>query len=338
MFRGFRLLAATAGFIVLVTGAAYAQDAVGAGAPFPRAVFTKWTEMAVAGAGVTVTYDPSGAGPAHSKLLAREIDFSVSGLPLPEEIKALGDLIQFPYLVGGVVCVVNVPGIESNQFRLNGAVLALIYTGQIKNWNDPLIAAINPGANLPDLGIRPLSQRDFFGPTYGFTQYIMNVNADWREKFGPFIKKRWAVGSTVDSGDAMRETIRVLPGSIGYMDYNTAITTKATTVLLLNPAGQYVAPTQAGFAAASANADWSGSKDLVVPLFSRPGEASWPMSQTSYVQMPRKPRDRARGEAVRKFFDFVFTSGGQAATETNFVPLPAAAQARVRSLLNELGS
>ena len=121
------------------------------------------------------------------------------------------------------------------------------------------------------------------------------------------------------------------------MDYNTALTTKAATVLLLNPAGQYVAPGQSGFEAASSAADWSSAKDLVVPLYSRPGEASWPMSQTSYVQMPRVPRDKEHGVAVRKFFNFVFSSGGRAATETNFVPLPAAAQARVRPLLGEPG-
>ena len=316
---------------------AVAQDAIGVGAAFPGPVFTKWTAMAAEKAGVTVTYDPTGAGTAHSRLLAREIDFAISGLPMPREVQESGGLMQFPYLIGGVVCVINVPGIQSNQLNLNGTLLAGIYTGTIKNWNDPAIAAVNPGLALPDLEIRPVAHRDFFGPSYGFTQYIMSVNADWREKYGPFVKKRWSIGSTVENDANMVETIKVLNGSIGYMVHNTAVVTKAVTVKLLNPAGKYVAPTQAGLVAATNNADWAGAENLVVPLYSRPGEASWPISQTSYMQMPRVPRDKAHGEAMRKFIDFIFTHGGDAVTASNFVPLPAAAQARVRAMLNGTG-
>ncbi len=304
----------------------------GAGSSFPNSVVQKWIVMAREQIGMDVKFDPIGSGGGQNKIKAKEVDFAVSEMPMPDQMKELSDLVQFPISIGGVVCVANVPGLEANKLKLDGVLLADIYVGKIKMWNDPRIVKSNPGVALPDMEIRPVFQRDLIGTTFVFTQYILAANADWREKYGPRITKRWAIGSHVDGNIFMGDTIKTVPGSVGYMDFNTAITNKYPTVSLLNAAGKHVAPTVPAFAAAAGNADWSKANDLVVSLINQPGDASWPITTPSYVQMPRKPEKAGNGEAVRKFFDFAFAKGGQAATESNLVSLPAPAHAAVRKM------
>ena len=326
------LMGATTGLIAWSRFATAAEsDIIGAGSSFPNAVYQKWIEMARAQAGVEVKYDPVGSGGGQNKILAGESNFGVSEMPMPDEMKEVGNLVQFPAVIGGVVCVANVPGLASNQLKLDGVLLADIYVGKIKMWNDPRIAAANPGVKLPDMEVRPVYQRDLIGTTFVFTQYILAANADWREKHGARITKRWAVGSNVDGNIFMGDTIKTVPGSIGYMDFNTALTNKYPTVQLLNQAGKYVPPTVPNFAAAAANADWAKAKDLVVSLINQPGANSWPITTPSYVQIPRKPKVPAHNQVALKFFDLAFSKGGDAAAQSNLVALPPAAQAAVRA-------
>lgn len=310
---------------------------LGAGSSFPNAVIQKWIVMAREQIALEVNFEPIGSGGGQNRIKAKEVDFAVSEMPMPDEMKEIAELVQFPISIGGVVCVANVPGLEANQLKLNGVLLAQIYVGGIKMWNDPKIAAINPGVTLPDMEIRPIFQRDLIGTTFVFTQYILAANADWREKYGPRITKRWAIGSNVDGNIFMGDTIKTVPGSVGYMDFNTAITNRYPTVSLLNAAGKYVAPTVPNFAAAATKADWAKSKDLVVSLINQPGDASWPITTPSYVQTPKKPAKAETSEVLKRFFDLAFTKGGQAATDSNLVPLPPAAQTAVRKIWGTIG-
>ncbi len=332
------LAVAALGFVLSAPMAARAQDATGAGSSFPNSVIQKWVAAAQTQIGVNVKFDPIGSGGGRSKILAGDVDFGVSEMPMPDDMKATGNLTQFPISVGGVVCVANVPGLKHNQLKLNGVLLGNIYTGKIKMWNDLAIAAINPGVKLPDMEIKPVFQKDMIGTTFVFTQYILAANADWREKFGPQITKRWAIGSAVDGNIYMGEVIATVPGSIGYMDFNTAVTKGYPTVSLLNRAGKYVAPNPANFAVAAANADWKKAPDLVVSLIDQPGDNAWPIVTPSYVQIPLHPADKARRQTVLKFFDFAYRKGGAMATESNLVPLPAAVQDTVRALWAKSGS
>lgn len=333
LFTTAAALATLPAFRALANGPAI----TGAGSSFPNSVIQKWIVMAREQIGAEVKFDPIGSGGGQNRITAKEVDFAVSEMPMPDEMKEIGELVQFPVSIGGVVCVANVPGLAANELKLNGVLLAQIYVGAIKMWNDPKIAAINPGLKLPDMEIKPIHQRDLIGTTFVFTQYILAANADWREKYGPRITKRWAVGYNVDGNIFMGDTIKTVPGSVGYMDFNTAITNKYPTVSLLNAAGKYVAPTVPAFAAAAANADWAKSKDLVVSLINQPGDASWPITTPSYVQTPKKPAKPETAEALKKFFDLAFAKGGSAATESNLVPLPPAAQAAVRRVWGTIG-
>ena len=339
MRRRLNLLATVAASVLIVAPmTAWAQDAVGAGSSFPNAAYQKWIAAAQTQAGVTIKFDPIGSGGGQTKILGGDTDFGVSEMPMPDEMKAQANLVQFPAVIGGVVCVANVPGLAPDQLKLNGVLLADIYVGKIKKWNDPAIAAINPGVTLPDMDIRPVYQKDLIGTTFVFTQYILAANADWQEKYGPRITKRWAVGSAVDGNIFMGETIKTVPGSIGYMDYNTAVTNKYPTVSLLNKDGKYVPPNPTNFAAAAASADWAQHPDLVVSLINQPGATAWPIVTPSYVQSPVAPTDQARSQAVRKFFDFAFSKGSQSVTESNLVPLPPAAEKAARAIWAKVGS
>ena len=323
-----------------LSGPSWSQDAIGGGSPFPAVVYQKWIEMAKADANLSIIFDTAGGAPAgQNRLLAREIDFAVSGLPMPESVRTTGGVQQFPVLVGAIVPIVNLPGVASTRLKLNGALLAKIYTGGIRKWNDPAIVAINPDLTLPDLEIRPVSLRDGgLAASYGFTQYILAADADWRARHGDVVTKRWAIGSTVEDPVSMAETIKVLPGSIGYMPYGVAAKMKMPMVSLLNKAGHYVSPSLEGIAAATNNANWQGATDLVMTLVNQPGDTAWPISQTSYAQTPIEPKDPARRRAVLAFFDFAYRQGGSVLAEYGFVPLPETVQNRVRAQWARPGS
>lgn len=339
-FHSCLLALAAAGAILISPMTTSAQDVTGGGAAFPNAVYQKWVEMVKAESGMTVTYGTVG-GPEiwQSRMLARETDFSVSGLPMPESAKAAGNVLQFPVLVGAVVPVFNLPGIDSGKLRLNGALLGRIFVGAIKKWNDPAIAAVNPGVKLPDLDIRPFSIRDGgLAASFGFTQYILAADEEWRQRHGQMVTKRWAVGSNVEDAAAMAENIRLQEGGLGYLPYGTAVKAKLPLVALLNPAGKYVVPGLDTIRSAADNAPWNRTTDLVMVLVNQPGETSWPMSQTSYAQMPRDSKNPARTRAVRDFFEFALDKGSAPLSELGFVPLPEAVKQRVRAALADITS
>lgn len=316
---------------------ALAQHATGAGSIFAAPVLTKWTELAGSLAGITIAYDATGSSRGQNKVLERSVDFGMSDAPMPEGVLADANLLQFPVVVGAVVCVINVPGIAADQIRLNGALLAGIYSGKIRNWNDPAIVALNPRIALPDLLIRPIWQADPAGPSFAFTQYLLATNADWRQKFGPRITKRWATGPSVATNAAMLEVMQTMPGSLGYLDYTVAVDNNIPMAQLLNRSGRYVEPNPAEFANSLNAVNWLVAPGDVVDLVNQPGDKSWPILTPIYVQIPKDPADPERSQMVRKFFDFAFSQGGSFLRRRNFVPLPPEAQDAARLVWAKVG-
>jgi len=335
------LLAMAAGFLLLAPpGPAQAQDATGGGSAFPAALYAKWIAMAKTQGGPAIAFNPAeGSTVGQNRMLAQEIDFSVAGMPMPKARRDEVGVLQFPAVIGAVVCIHNIPGVPNGQLKLNADLLAKIFTGGITQWNDKAITALNPGVAMPDMEIKPISLRDGgMDATYGLTQYILAANPEWRQKHGAVVTKRWAIGSTVVNSVDMVEVIKVIPGSIGYTAYGLALRNNVPMVALRNPAGNYIAPGLPGIAAAAAQADWAGATDLVMTLVNQPGAESYPIAQTSYVQMLLRPRYIPRSQAVRDFFDFGYRNGGAVAAEFGFVPLPEAVQQRVREAWERIGS
>ena len=327
-----RLLVLSGVSLMGVTGQAVSATPVlkGAGSSFAASVMRDWAAGAKSSLGLDIEYAGNGSGDGRNRVKAGDVDFALSDEPMSAAQLDQSGLIQVPVLFGGIVPVVNLPGIGNNQLRLSGELLGAIYTGAIKSWNDPKIIAANPGVKLPDADIRPIAQATPHGPpsgtTFTFTQYLLMTNADWRARHGDKITKRWAVGSMVATGADMVETMKVLPGSLGYASIGYAASRDLTTVRLRNKAGQVVAADIGSLRATTARIDWTKPESLQPNLLDLPGDATWPITAATYGLFPAVPKDRLVGEAVRELFSLIVTKGEEAANRMHASALPPAAR------------
>jgi len=310
-----------AGFAATIDQAE-AQQITGAGATFPAPVYTKWGEQAKAAAGIELNYQAIGSGGGQNQILQRTVDFGASDAPMPPEKLESGKLLQFPTVMGSVVVIVNVAGVETNQIKLTGDLLAAIYQGKITKWNDPKLVEANGGVTLPNLAIAPVYRADGSGTTYVWTSYLSAVSSDWKEKVGANTSVKWPAGAGAKGNDGVAATVHNTRGGIGYVEYAFASQNHLVTVQLRNKAGVFVKPTMEAFQAAAANGDWANAKNFAVNLIDLPGEKSWPIESATFIELPKDPTDTARSAAVMKFFDWAYSNGGRMALDLDYVPLP----------------
>jgi phosphate transport system substrate-binding protein len=238
--------------------------------------------------------------------------------------------MQFPTVIGGVVPVVNLPGIAAGQMKLTGAVLADIYIGKVKSWNDPAIAALNPGVKLPKLPISVVHRSDGSGTTFLFTSYLSAVSPSWKSGPGASDSISWPVGLGGKGNDGVSAFVRQTVGSIGYVEYAYAVQNKAAYVNLQNHDGQFVAPTAAAFAASAAGADWTKAPGFYLLLVDQPGAQTWPISGATFL-LVRKDTDAGKRQQVLKFADWFYRNGDAEADKLNYVPLPEQVKSLVRT-------
>lgn len=327
------ILAAGLGGATILASAsqADAQQITGAGATFPAPVYTKWADAAKSAIGVQLNYQAIGSGAGQNQILNRTVDFGASDAPMDPVKLQSGDLLQFPSVMGAVVVIVNVPGVKPNELKLTGAVLADIFAGTITKWNDARIAGINPGLKLPSLAIAPVHRADGSGTTFVFTSYLSAVSADWKQQVGASTSVNWPTGAGAKGNDGVAATTRNTRGAIGYVENAYATRNHLTTTQLRNKAGQFVEPSMPGFAAAAANADWSGAKNYAVSLIDQPGEKSWPIVSATFIELPKDPKDATRSANVVKFFDWAYQHGDEIATGLEYIPLPEQVKASVKA-------
>ena len=201
-------------------GGAYAQqEATGAGASFPAPLYAKWASDYNKATGVRINYQSVGSGAGIRQIDAKTVDFGASDAPLKDEELAAKGLMQFPTVIGGVVPVVNIQGIEAGQMKLSGHVLGDIYLGKIKRWNDPAIVALNPGVKLPDADIAPVRRADGSGTSFIFTNYLSKVNDEWKSAVGEGTAVNWPAGAGGKGNEGVAAFVGRLPNSIGYVEY-----------------------------------------------------------------------------------------------------------------------
>jgi len=311
-----------------VAGSVFAQNVTGAGATFPAPIYAKWASAYSKTAGVQINYQSVGSGAGIKQIKAKTVDFGASDMPLKDDELAKDGLVQFPTVIGGVVPVVNVKGIAPGQLKLTGEVLASIYLGDIKKWNDQAIAALNPGVALPDAPIAVVRRADGSGTSFIFTNYLSKVSADWKSKVGEGTAVNWPTGAGGKGNEGVSAFVQRLPNAIGYVEYAYAKQNKMSHVALKNAAGAYVQPDDATFKAAAASAEWN--KSFYQILTNQPGKDAWPLTGATFILMHKKQDKPEQGATALKFFEWAYANGDAAATELEYVPLPGAVKDLVR--------
>ncbi|MGG7603452.1 phosphate ABC transporter substrate-binding protein PstS [Massilia sp. BKSP1R2A-1] len=308
--------------IATIAVGAQAADITGAGATFPYPIYAKWAEMYKKSSGNGLNYQSVGSGAGIKQIKAKTVDFGASDMPLPAaELDASG-LFQFPAIMGGVVPVVNVPGLAAGQLKLTGAVLADIYLGKITKWNAPQIAALNPGVKLPADDITVVRRADSSGTSFLWTDYLSQMSPEFKSRIGAGTTVKWAVGVGGKGNEGVAANVQRIKGSIGYVEWAYAKRNKMQHTQLQNKDGAFLQPDDEAFKAAAAGANWTGTPGYAVVLTNQPGKASWPITGVSYILVHKSQADANRGKEVLKFFDWAYKNGDAAAVELDYVPMP----------------
>jgi len=324
------ILRTTAVALGLVLGAslATAQDVTGAGATFPAPVYAKWADAYNKATGARINYQSVGSGAGLRQIRGKTVDFGASDMPLKDDELAKDGLTQFPTVIGGVVPVLNIKGIQPGQVRMTGQVLGDIYLGKITKWNDAALAALNPGVPLPDAAIAVVRRADGSGTTFIFTNYLSKVNAEWGSKVGEGTAVNWPTGAGGKGNEGVSAFVQRLPNSIGYVEYAYAKQNKMSYVLMQNRDKQYVKPDDTAFKAAAAGADWA--KSFYQILTEQPGKDSWPITGATYILMHKVQDKPVNATNSLKFFDWAYANGDKMAEDLDYVPLPASVKDLVR--------
>ncbi|MYN13265.1 phosphate ABC transporter substrate-binding protein PstS [Pusillimonas sp. TS35] len=302
--------------------AAHAADITGAGASFPYPIYAKWAAQYQQETGNRVNYQSIGSGGGQQQIIAKTVDFGASDDPMKADALEKNALFQFPAIVGGTVPVINVEGIKPGELKLSGEVLADIFLAKIKKWDDAAIKSLNPDLKLPSASIIVVHRSDGSGTTFGWTNYLSKVSAEWKEKVGEGKAVKWPTGQGGKGNEGVAAYVRQLKNSIGYVEYAYAKQNNLAWTQLKNMDGKFVQPSQEAFAAAAANADWKSAPGMGVVLTNEPGADSWPVTSASFILVHKKQDKPETGLEVLKFFDWAFKNGDKLAQELDYVPMP----------------
>jgi phosphate transport system substrate-binding protein len=306
--------------------AAIAQPVQGQGATFPAKVYETWARAFDKAGGGTVSYKGTGSGDGIKQVIARQVDFGGTDAPLPAAELARHKLVQIPMLVGGVVPVVNLPGLGA-PLQLNGEVLADIFLGRVKLWSDARIAALNPGAALPALPVKRIVRAEKSGTSDGFSRYLAGASAAFKAEVGAGQTPAWpGEPLKAEGNDGMVQSLRATPGGIAYVSYDRVLRDKLAAVKLRNAAGRFVLPNEAGFRAAILESDMHRRSDDLATLLDRPGNDAWPVTLASFVLFDAEPATGAKALGALKFLYWCFMHGDDLTRGSGFAPLPISVQ------------
>lgn len=307
----------------------------GAGSTFVYPVLSAWASDYKNQGGAAINYQSIGSGGGIAQVKSGTVDFGATDQPLASDDLAKSNLAQFPVIVGGIVPVVNIPGIDAGKLKLTGPLLADIYAGKIKTWNDPAIAKLNPGVNLPSAAIATVHRSDGSGTTFNFTHYLAQVSPSWKSGPGEGKTVSWPGGGVGGKGnEGVAAYVKQLPNSLGYIEFAYVMQNHMAYALLQNAAGNFVAPSTDSFAAAAQTADWSHAKDFNLVMTNAPGAQAYPIAASTFVLLPRQPKDKAKSDAAVAFFKYALEKGSDQAKKLDYVPLPAPLVQQIESYVS----
>ena len=319
---------------MLLTSLAGAQQITGAGATFPAPLYAKWAADYNKATGVKINYQSVGSGAGINQIDAKTVDFGASDMPLTDEVLAKKGQMQFPTVIGGVVPVINVKGINPGELKLTGQVLGDIYLGKIAKWNDAAIKALNPSLPLPDAAIAQVRRADGSGTTFIFTNYLSKVNAEWKSKVGEGTAVNWPAGAGGKGNEGVSAFVGRLPNSIGYVEYAYAKQNKMTYAQMQNSSGNFVSPDDTAFKAAAAGADWA--KSFYQILTNQPGNNAWPISGATFILMHKLQDKPANATETLKFFAWAYKNGDKVALDLDYVPMPKSVVGNIEKAWGEI--
>jgi phosphate transport system substrate-binding protein len=329
-FNAKRVLVAVAA-VAAFAAVAHATDISGAGATFPYPIYSKWADAYRQQTGIGLNYQSIGSGGGIKQIKAKTVTFGASDMPLePKDLQEAG-LVQFPMIIGGVVPVVNIKGVQGGQMVLDGVTVAAIYLGEITRWNDARIRKLNPSLALPATAIAPIYRSDGSGTNFLFSNYLSNSYPKFKETIGASTSVQWPVGIGAKGNEGVANMTTQTDGAIGYVEYAYAKQNKMTYTDLINSSGRKVAPDADTFQAAAASADWAHAPGYHLVLTNQPGEKSWPITGASFILVYSVPPDPAATAAALKFFDWAYKNGGKMAAELDYVPLPESLIGQIRA-------
>jgi len=331
MIQNLKSRLAIAALAISAAFGAQAADVTGAGASFVYPAMSKWSADYRAATGKQVNYQSIGSGGGIAQIKAATVDFGSSDAPLEPEDLARSGLGQFPSVIGGVVPVINVPGVVAGAMKLDPDVLADIFLGKITKWNDPRIVATNGGIRLPDGKITVVHRSDGSGTTFNFVNYLSKVSPEWKSKVGEGTAVKWPIGIGGKGNEGVAAYVKQIKGGIGYVELSYALQNRMAYPRLKNAAGNYVNPSDDSFAAAAANADWANAKDFYLVMTNAPGADSWPITATNFILVQKQPKNPAGARDALEFFRWVYASGDAAAAALGYVPLPDALVQRIEA-------
>ncbi len=321
--------------IALIATNVFAQSKLnGAGASFPYAVYSAWAFYYQQAAKVQINYQPIGSGGGVKQIIAKTVDFGATDDPMNIEDLKKNNLIQFPAVIGGVVLVVNVDGVKTNQLVLNAETVSAIFMGKITKWNDPAIQATNKGLKLPDTKITVVHRSDSSGTTAVFTNYLSGASVEWKNTMGAGKSMNWPTGIAGKGNEGVAGYIKQIKNSIGYVEFSYANANKIPYTKLVNTDGKIVSPSSPAFIAAAANAKWDSSNGYNLWMVNSTGADSWPIATATFILL-NKANSKETNQNVMKFFEWSFKNGDKTAEALLFVPLPASLKADIIEYVNK---
>ena len=318
--------------LAAVTFSAHSTNLTGAGATFPFPIYAKWAEAYKKETGVGLNYQSIGSSGGIRQIRAKTVTFGATDAPVPGADLERDGMIQFPAIIGGTVPIFNLPGFAKGELRVTGPVLAEMFMGRITRWNDPKLAALNPGKRLPNTMITVIHRADGSGTTFNWTDYLSTVSKDWADTVGRGAAVKWPAPTSIGGkgNEGVAANVTRTAGAIGYVEYAYAKKNNIAVMALQNRNGRFVMPGDDTFAAAAAGADWFSVPGMGLSIVNQPGDAAYPVTTASFILMYKNPDDKAASAEAIKFFDWAFKNGKQMALDLDYVPLPDTLTRQIR--------
>jgi phosphate transport system substrate-binding protein len=324
-----------AGLATFATGVEAQMTINGAGATFPYPIYSKWfDEYAKVDPSVRFNYQSIGSGGGQKQILAQTVDFGASDGPMSDDnlAKAPGKILHIPTVAGAVVMTYNLPG--NPAVKLDSDTIAEIYLGQITKWNDPKLAANNPGANLPDQQIVVVHRSDGSGTTFIFTDYLSKISPDWKSKVGNNTSVNWPVGIGGKGNEGVAGLVKQTPGAIGYVELIYAVQNKMPYSDVKNAGGEFVKATLPSITAAMATAQIPD--DFRFSITNAPGKEAYPICGATWLLVYEQQKDAAKGKKMVDFLKWALTKGESMAQQLEYAPLPDSLRDRALKRIDEI--